>query len=296
MPITVQYGPASLMGTLATRAGEARGQQIQHQWDMDSARLSLQARAQANQKRAQDRAFQLQMATADKMLAARLKTPAADHMRTQADVARAEQQKVKDQLDKLAASGSITPEVYQKSIFGLLSGNKALITELLKPVKPAVEKPNISRAQEVDIIRKPFQERREVLGREISDPITSKKRKTELQKRMQDQFDKEATAVSKWREEGPSMYEAAPRQAPRTGGGSVSFTPEMSASEQNILRFARGLAGEASSKIGGDQPVTQSFGSPAPPVVVRSDEDYAKLPSGENIQFIGPDGVLREKP
>jgi len=294
MPINIQYGPASLTGALAYKAGKGAAAQADRQY-----LLQLQASAQRDQqiynaKRAQDRAFQLQMATADKMLAARLKTPAADHMRTQADVARAEQQKVKDQLDKLAASGSITPEVYQKSIFGLLSGNKALITELLKPAKPLVEKPHISRAQEVDIIRKPFQERREVLGREISDPITSKKRKTELQKRMQEQFDKEATAVSQWREKGPSMYETAPAQMPQAGSGTISFTPERSASEQNILRFARGLAGESSSKIGGDQPVTRSFGTPAPPVAIQSNEDYMKLPPG--TRFIGPDGVLREKP
>lgn len=52
MPITIEHGPISLAGTLALGAGETKRLDTQHQWDVDSARLSLQAQAESNRVRA----------------------------------------------------------------------------------------------------------------------------------------------------------------------------------------------------------------------------------------------------
>lgn len=273
MPITIQYGPAGLVGTLAVKAGEGAGFAERQEADLRMAQLNLQAQAEANRKRAQNKAFELQKVVADRILAAQVKTPVADHVKEKADLERAtqaaEQKTIRAQMDKMLASGIIDQDDYQKGILAMLTGNKGLVTDLFKPTKPATVKPNISGAQEVDIIRQPFHERRRLLEeqvgqltKQLADPFTAQMGETEnlkkqlagVQKQIETEFQNEAAAIAEWRQKGGDLY--APKTAPSPGTMSIAYTPQMSDSERDLLRWARELSGESSPKVGGDQATT----------------------------------------
>jgi hypothetical protein len=227
MPITVQYGPIALAGGLATMAGQAEAQKTAFQQSLQSGQLALAQTSEANRARAQDRAFELQKAQADRLMAEQTRTPAADHVAEKADIERADAAKEKaafqKQLDAMLADGTIDQSQYQKGTMAYLTGNKTLMNQIL--AAPKAEKPNISNAEEVDAIRQPFRERRRSLEQQLQaankgavEALTSSERDTALkqqkdtQAKIDAEFAGETAALDKWRKEGRGQLETPPAE------------------------------------------------------------------------------------
>jgi hypothetical protein len=274
LPITIQYGPAGLAGALAVQSGAGAGLAQAQDQDFKYAQLNLQAQAEGNRVSAQNRAFDLQDAAEQFKQQQALKTPVADHIQEKADLYAAQktaQQKVlQAQADKMLASGSIDQATHQKITFGIMEGNKDLVTHLFQPPKPgAAEKPAISNAEELDLIRQPFRERRKLLDQEevgirhkLADPDTQsmypqqvvqgQQRLKEIAALRNSEFENETQAVNQRRQQGPQAPTATPTQ-----GGTVSFTPTMTDSEQTVERFLQENAGNmAKVRVGGGGTVT----------------------------------------
>jgi hypothetical protein len=193
-------------------------------------------------------------------------------------------------------SGTIDESQHQKGIMAVLTGNETLMQHVLATPKIVAEKPNISDAGELEIIRQPFAERRKgaeiqltQLQKTINESDLSKMpekaaafktQEQALKDRIEQLFKEETIAVNKWRTEGRGKPAAS---APQQGRGTMTFTPEISASEENILRLGRAMAGPESGKIGGDRPATRTMGPeivPAPPREQRVVGQTYLLPDG----------------
>jgi hypothetical protein len=276
MPITIQYGPAGIAGGLAGMAGAGEARRQTFSEGMQLSDLALRQNSEQYRQMAGDRAFALQSAMADRTTVAGRKSPAADHIEERADIIRADkaanQKLVKDQLDKMLASGTIDPSQYQKGLMAVMTGNEGLMQHILANPKATVEKPNISNAEEVDIIREPFREKRRQMQTQFSstiknvyDPAEVEKQKATLQASLDAEFTKEAAAIDQWRKQGRgkttetptpgsgSLTNAAGRMTSISSDtGALSGTGSMTAttpaartptnnSEQNILNILKGV-------------------------------------------------------
>jgi hypothetical protein len=309
MPITIQYGPAGLAGALAVQAGQGEGRLDRQRLDLQSAQLNLQAQHEANVVAAQNKAFELQQAVEDRKAAQAARTPVADHiaekLQLQNQYRTTQQTALQKQVDAMLASGSIDKATHQKITFGIMEGNKDLVTHLFQPQKPGpAEKPTISNAEEFELIRQPFKERRRMLDVEegrintkLADPDTEmmypkvaaqlKARLGEIRALRDTEFANETAAINKLRTEGaPGRHPAPATPAKPTvdasgaivnlgttqGSGSVTFTPEMTDSERDIMRMSQEIADAEGLKrpqmAGAKQPKTVTFGpqalAPAP--------------------------------
>jgi hypothetical protein len=304
MPITIQYGPAGLAGALAVQAGQGEGRLERDRLGLQYAQLNLQAQHEANVVAAQNKAFELQQAVEDRKAAQAARTPVADHiaekLQLQNQYRTTQQTALQKQVDAMLASGSIDKATHQKITFGIMEGNKDLVTHLFQPPKPGVEKPTISNAEEFELIRQPFKERRRMLDVEegrintkLSDPDTEmmypkvaaqlKARLGEIRALRDTEFANETAAINKLRTEGapgkkptttvpvkPTVDASGAIVNPGTtqGSGTVTFTPEMSDSERDIMRFAQERAGTEAKITGKGGSTTITFGpqalAPAP--------------------------------
>ena len=310
MPITIQYGPAGLAGALAVQGGAGEGLAERQNLDFKYAQLNLQAQAEGNRVSAQNRAFDLQDAAEQFKQQQALKTPVADHIQEKASLyaaQKATQQKaLQKQADTMLASGSIDQATHQKITFGIMEGNKDLVTHLFQPQKPgAAEKPAISNAEEFELARQPFRERRRMLDREegrintkLADPDTEmmypkvaaqmKARLGEIRALRDTEFTNETAAINKLRTEGAPGRHPAP-VTPSGGSGSITFTPEMTDSERDIMRMSQEIADAEGLKrpqmAGAKQPKTVTFGpqalAPAPSKDQRVAGQSYLLPNGK---------------
>lgn len=270
MPITVQYSPVTGMGLLAATAGagagrlEARKQQFAE--DVASLQLSQQAQAEANRQAAQNRAFSLQQAMADRMATEQRRTPAADHIAERVGLARAErdleQKQFRTQLDSMLEKGSIDPAQYQKGLLAVMTGNSAMMAQIMATPKVTAERPNISNVEEVGIIRQSFREKRrriETQSNKILDnlfnPADIAVHGAAVQKQLDDLDTQETEALEKWRAEGRGQV---PTEAPTaTGSMTITRPPKRTPrnqSEQNILNYMRSQG----SKMPGWEPTTET--------------------------------------
>jgi hypothetical protein len=277
MPITIDYSPVAGLGALAGMAGQAEGQRAQQSADIASLQLTNQAQAEANRNYAQSKAFSLQQAMADKFAAGQLRTPAADHIAEKNDLANkdkaAAQTQFKTQLDDMLSSGQIDTSQYGKGLLAYMTGNHAMMAQIMAEPKVKADKPNISNAEEVEIIRQPFRERRRGLEEQmqqvtkgLADPIATtagvanlKTQQTDLQQKIDALYDQEAIAIDQWRKGGrkgaatPSpegsgsitlptgqTVTAASMAAAPGGVGSMTTQRQPNASEQNIINILGG--------------------------------------------------------
>ena len=262
MALQVDYSPVGALGSLATAAGRGAGQQTLLASNMRLAEL-------ASQQLGQERAFRLQKAQADKIMAAQMRSPLASAVASQADVTRGEQREWKkqayDRLSGMRESGTISEGQHQRALMAILTDNKTLLTQALD--EPRAERSRVSAAQEIDLIRRPYQEKRRVLMSELQsvrkradDPLmgTAEDRKhaAELQQQVTDLFEAEQTDLGQWRGQT-----APPVEPP----GTIETKRVLDSREQDTLRMAREMAGTDSGKIGGDQPTVVQTGPPASP-------------------------------
>jgi hypothetical protein len=212
------------------------------------------------QQSARDQAFRLQRAQAEQMLAAQQKTPLAASVQATAAAKRAEwdrqQAAARERLNTMRMSKSINEDQYQRALMGLVTDNEALVREAL--ATPKAEKPLVSSAQDIDLIRRPYRERRQFLASELqslrklaNDPLTStpdvRERAAVLETQIAELFANEERDLAQWRGQ-----KAAPKPP-----GKASISRARSASEANILSMARKMAGEDSTKVGGDAPLVE---------------------------------------
>jgi hypothetical protein len=270
-------------------AGQGEGRLQQQDLDLKYAQLNLQAQHEANQVAAQNRAFNLQEA-------AGTRTPVADHIAERAALAGVQDTKIQKQLDSMFAAGSMDQGSYQRAKLALMTGNKELITDLLKP--PAATKPEhafISGTQEMETIREIFRERRRPLDSEehllqtkLADPTTAMSypkgaagmmaRMVEIRRQRATEFANEEAAIATLRQQGlqpktPTAQGSGAIITPDgaatgSGSGTVSFSPTMTDSERNIMAWARAEAeriesGSSSRIKGPDQPVVSTL-APTP--------------------------------
>ena len=301
MPINIDYSPVGALTSAAAMAGQGEGQRQSFAQDMQLLDLTQRQNEAQMRQSAQNRAFDLQEAMASRQLAAQTRTPAADHIAERADLARsdraAKQNQFKGQLDTMLSTGTIDPTQYQKGLMALMTGNETLMTHVLANPKATVEKPNISNAAELDVIREPFREKRRILESsltslntnlakfgsipEMAEPI--KTQKNDIQKQIDDQFAQETAAIDKWRQagHGQAATQATPGSGFLTdasgqttaissdtgafpGTGRMTTQATISPSMRAILDQARGMAGANAGKIGGDQMTTTTIGEGQP--------------------------------
>jgi hypothetical protein len=310
MALRVDYSPVGALMSLASAAGRAQQQPVYAQ----DVSLSQAGGIGPMQAQTSDHAFSLQRAMADRIAAAQLRTPAADHIAERADLSRKrrveEQKQYKDQLDEMLSAGTIDQTQYQKAIIAVLTGNDSLLTEVLKqPKAPKPEKPNISNSQEVSLIREKYREQRRMASEELarvdkdlSSEFTAtpeaKQKQADLKKQIAGLFDQEAADIEKWRKEGRGQEGEAEtpqgkismsvngRPVEQTaslqpGMGSVTTLP--SKSEQGIMDMARQMAGPGAAQIG-MQPQTGTISggaAPAPPAAQRIAGQSYTLPNGK---------------
>lgn len=213
----------------------------------------------------------MQLAVADRAKAAEARTPVADHIKLKADLVRQaqaeEEAKIKVQMDKMLSSGTMDKAEYDKATLAILTGNKTLVTDLLKPVKPAG--PTVSNAKEVGIIqskhrelRKPLYARLQAIAKSLGDPFSIdppeklKIEKAELEAKIKAGMTQEAADMEALRQRDGTP--ATPGAA--QGTGTITFSPEATESEQNILRWANELAGSGAKITGRTAPTTVKFG------------------------------------
>jgi hypothetical protein len=239
MALNVEYGPISLAGALAASAGQAQGQAAGQQASLGSDLSLLQT---VNQRYGQDQAFRLQNAMAQKTLAAQMRTPAADHIAEQAEVARQTrtnlQASYKTQLDKMLSSGTIDEGQYQKGMLAVMTGNETLMQHILATPKVTAEKPNISNAEEIDIIRQPFREKRKMLEQTLQktnaemvkfasmpkflEPL--KRDAAKNQAALDASFAEETAAIDQWRKTGGKPEVVAPSEGTGTMTSQIPGT------------------------------------------------------------------------
>ena len=310
MPITIQYGPAGLAGALAVQAGQGEGRLDRQRLDFQSAQLNLQAQHEANVVTAQNKAFELQQAVEDRKAAQEARTPVADHiaekLQLQNQYRTTQQTTLQKQVDAMLASGSIDTATHQKVSFGITEGNKDLVTHLFQAPKPGpAEKPTISNAEEFELVRQPFKERRRMLDVEegrintkLADPDTEmmypkvaaqlKTRLGEIRALRDTEFANETAAINKLRTGGAPGQHPAPT-VPSGGSGSITYTPEMTDSERDIMRMSQEIAdaeGLKRPQMSPDkQPKTVTFGpqalAPAPAQEQRVIGQSYLLPNGK---------------
>jgi hypothetical protein len=209
-------------------------------------------------------AFSLQNAMNNKMeKTGKMQTPVTDHIAERVGFARqdraAQQGRDKDMLDKMMSNEEIDQDTYDRAMVGVTSGNRSLMTEALKTPKAAKpDKPNLSNAEELGLIQKPFMEQRGQAERELNrlQKISEDKVERALMpdvdakiKKQQDLIDtlytQEGAAVDKWRTQGRGMYE------PPIEPGTISMNRTAAPGDQAIVDQAKQLAGpEAAGKIG----------------------------------------------
>ena len=255
MALNVEYG-AGLMPALAAFAGQAQANQQRNAPSLSS----LQAAGQYRPPQDAD-AFSLQNAMGSRM--AKMPTPVADHVSDRLNLAhqmRMQQQTAdKKQLDDMLSNNEIDQDAYDRAMVGVTSGNRSLMTQALKAPKAAKpDKPNLSNAEELGLIQKPFMEQRGQAERELNrlQKISEDKVERALMpdvdakiKKQQDLIDtlytQEGAAVDKWRTQGRGMYE------PPIEPGTISMNRTAAPGDQAIVDQAKQLAGpEAAAKIG----------------------------------------------
>ena len=288
MPLQVDYNPVGAMGSLASAAGYGAARSD----DRGAAHLIQLQNNLANQSLAQQDAdlrkqsFRLQQAHAERVLAGQLRTPAAEHVSEQALLKRQarqdEQIAFKTQLDKMLSSGAIDDAQYQKGLMAAMTNNETLMAQVLAAPKTKIEKPRISNTEEVNIIRRPFREKRGMLQaqlralNELSDPKEAPRLRAEIEAL----FEEEATALGEWRESGvmPSGDENPQGMSPEEIAYSRSVLgSDVKADEGTIdIRFDGKQAVAPQSAARAKAPK-----QPAPPVAQRVvGEEYA-LPNGK---------------
>jgi hypothetical protein len=238
MALEINYSPVGALGSAAYQAGQAQGQQENFTQGLQLQDLDLR-------RQAQNRAFQLQSAMADRMVAARTRTPAAEHIAQQAGIARDarddQQSQAKDQLDSMRSDGTIDPGQYQKGLIAVMTGNHELLSQVL-----AQPKANLSNSEEFTELRTPFVEQRTLIKRQLSEleksmlepvnqtPVLAdslKKQHAEATQRFLQTFQDEAKAVAERRGTGHAPPSSAQTAAifggPSTGTppGTASVTP-----------------------------------------------------------------------
>jgi hypothetical protein len=258
MAININYTPVGALSALATGAGQAQAQRTGFSQDMQLMNFAQGQQASAEQALLQSRQLQnAHQALMDRMSVQ--STPVSDHIQERATLA--DQQRVqkqaafKTQLDTMLQNGNITPDQYAKGQLAFLAGNETMMSQVMAAPKPVHEKPNITNAEEVDIIRSPFREQRkpletqlQVLQKQQADPTTvtlgnaSKYQAQidQIQGQINDLYTKERDAIDTWRKGGPASLKAPAAPAPV---GSYSMQRVPNESEQNIINLlaAKGI-------------------------------------------------------
>jgi len=166
MPIKIEYGPIGLAGGLATMAGQVEAQKTAFAQGLQSDQLNMARQIEANRVAAQGKAFQLQMAVAERELAAKTRTPVTSHITAQPDAKQDQRKQFEQQLDQMVEAGIIDDAQRKRGMVAYTTGSKPLMAEVLAAPKPA--KPAISAAQEVNIIRDRFEGKRSILAAELA--------------------------------------------------------------------------------------------------------------------------------
>jgi len=171
MPIRISHAPVGAALSLARIAGEGAGFQQAFSQDTHLLGLALQQQRMADERQAGERAFALQSAMADRIS----RTPTAasrrgvdtplDRMLLKRQLGKEERaardQAQMDQLDQLRASGGLSAAAYERAKLGVMARNEGLVRAALAGAKP--EKPRISQAQELSLLRTPFARKRKAL-------------------------------------------------------------------------------------------------------------------------------------
>lgn len=297
MALNVEYGPISLAGGLAaaagTSVGSAAGQQTAIQSGLSLLSQSSQYNAQQANRRAQDRAFELQQAMADRIAGGQHRTPAADnvaeHLRLETQNRRDEQNRTKTQLDNLLSKGQISETQYGQAMAGVLSGSKGLIDRAIIPAATTdpMQKPLF--AARLQMIRDQraahYNELKETQAASL-DPLKSRS----IPKGKLDQI--KTNIDQTYKDEATLLAEASKSAvAPADMGGSLSMTPVPNAQEGNILNLARSMAGPGAAPIGYNPqpgaPSGQQQTLMAPPVEQRTVGQTYMLPNGKQGTWRG---------
>lgn len=262
MPFNISHAPVGLLGTLAQAAGEGQRRQQQKAFDLSLIQMSMQAQVEAAKAAAQSRAHQLQQAAlADRQRLERRSTPIAQHVQSQ--------QPRSNQQPRSARTDQLLP-------------------------------PTISNAQELDIIRKPFEEKRKNLAEQLTAGFMTTAEKTAIQKQIDALYADEAEAIGEWRLKGRGIF--APPETPGSGSITFSRVPDPDPQVQEIEEMARrSVSPDIAAKIGRPVP-TQTVTWPAKtatplsavgPVRITTREEYDRLPSG--TEYIAVDGRKKRK-
>jgi hypothetical protein len=149
----------------------------------------------------------------------------------------------KTQLDKMLASGTIDEGQYQKGMLAVMTGNETLMQHILATPQATpqatVEKPNISNPEELDILRRPFEEKRKMLSSSLEeaqkDVVTfagmpkllasAQKQAANLQAQIDAQFAQENAAVDQFRKQGSKPAADRVPASPGTMSMSVGGVP-----------------------------------------------------------------------
>jgi hypothetical protein len=270
MPINVNYTPVGALGQLAYGAGQGQAYQAQAGRNVQMAGINAQAQAEA---------FRLQTAMATRLRDMQQvpKTPAADHVAERIDFERAETQRhqtdSKQQLDTMLAMGAIDQDQYQQAMLGVVSGNQNLMAAAFRP--NPTEKPNISSAAELDMIREPFREKRRMLAADLSklrtDVIASRMPAVQqqiatMQKQLDDSFATEQAEVAKYRQRGSAMYSGGEQQVEQPG--TMSMVPVGTAQEEGIMAMARQLPSTTYPGVTTQAPISYGGGGGGQPANV----------------------------
>lgn len=241
MPITIDYSPVGALGAAAAMAGRAAGQREQFAQGIQLADLDLR------RQQAQDKAFALQTAIAQRKTAEGTRTPAADHIAEHLALTQQarqdDQKRTMDQLDSLLQAGHITEKQHQQAKMGVLSGSKELIDRAIIPLGTAdpMELPGFRASlQMTRDKRTSLQEERKELFKAMQDPLN--RAKIPVIQAQIDAIDKEKLPANYQEEQDMIMratkklaQPAAPEEAP-TPSAQPGFPDPSQFEEGHLLR------------------------------------------------------------
>jgi hypothetical protein len=143
MPINIDYSPVGALVSAAQGAGQAEAQRTSFSQGLQLADLGLR-------QQAQNQAFSLQKAYAERQAAEQSRTPAADHIAERLNLETANRQAertvIKTHLDGMLSKGQISDDQYQQAMAGVLSDSKELTAQaILQGNRPdPMQKPQFS--------------------------------------------------------------------------------------------------------------------------------------------------------
>lgn len=201
MPIRVDYSPVPALLGLAKAAGEQVAQEKSAQLDIAFTNMAMQTATRnaeiAARIQAQDQAHELQQAallarTRTTTPRQRVTSPIGDSVLARMQYTDFRNQQSQNaqlrQLDSMRVSGVLTGAEYETAKLGVMGDNEPLVRSAVQP-----EKPRLSSAQELMLIRqrysrerKPYEANRRLIQEWLMSPGLSPDRKREFEAQLQE--------------------------------------------------------------------------------------------------------------